>query len=157
MKKILLSLLTMMLFTGIFAQVEPPLDIDKINKQLDSVHEVIINKSDYVFEGNIIKSDIYFRNNSVICSDIIKITKVFRGNIQTGTIEVLSYSSFNMDGDQRVHGIEIATINLEYFFVGSQRNSSLIPSIILIKLIIKRFSQKRAGFSIHLIVVAMKE
>ena len=117
----------MMLFTGIFAQVEPPLDIDKINKQLDSVHEVIINKSDYVFEGNIIKSDIYFRNNSVICSDIIKITKVFRGNIQTGTIEVLSYSSFNMDGDQRVTWHRNSYDKFGIFFCGIAKEFQFDP------------------------------
>ncbi len=91
-----------MLFTGIFAQVEPPLDIDKINKQSDSIRDEIINKSEYVFEGTIIKCDGYFRNNSVMCSEIVKITKVFRGNLVPGSIEVLSYSnSILVDGYKR--------------------------------------------------------
>jgi len=104
MKKVLLSYLSMMIFTGIFAQVEPPIDRDKMMKQSDSIRDEIINKSEYVFEGNIIKNDIYFRNNSVTSSEIVKITKVFRGNIVPGTIEIVSFSSLNMDGDQRVTG-----------------------------------------------------
>ena len=104
MKKVLLSYLTMMLFTGIFAQVDPPIDRDKMMKRSDSIRDEIINKSEYVFEGNIIKNDIYFRNNSVTSSEIVKISKVFRGNIVPGTIEIVSYSSLNMDGDLRVTG-----------------------------------------------------
>lgn len=51
MKKILLSYLTLTLCTSLFGQTN-----------LDSIRDVIINKSDYVFEGVIIKQSSYLYN-----------------------------------------------------------------------------------------------
>jgi hypothetical protein len=51
-----------------------------------------IENADYIFEGTVLKNDIYFRNRA-INSQIINITKVFKGKLKLGTIEVLSYSS----------------------------------------------------------------
>jgi len=93
MKKILLSLLTLILFTGIFAQVEEP------HVNLDSLRDEIINKSQYVFEGVIIKQSSYLYNNHTpVESNIIQILKVFRGNLKPGTVEIAAvqnkYSDF---------------------------------------------------------------
>ena len=95
MKKILLSLLTLILFTGIFAQVEEP------HVNLDSLRDEIINKSQYVFEGVIIKQSSYLYNNHTpLESNIIQILKVFRGNLKPGTIELINYiESVGLDMD----------------------------------------------------------
>ena len=80
MKKILSSFLTMMLFTSIFGQ----------GSNIDSTRDDVINHSDYIFEGAIIKESTYLRGNPVK-SEIIKVTKVFTGNLSPGTVEIIHY------------------------------------------------------------------
>jgi hypothetical protein len=52
-----------------------------------------INESEYVFEGIIIKKSAYHRNNNTLASDIVKVTKVFRGNLMIGTVEIVTYAN----------------------------------------------------------------
>jgi hypothetical protein len=54
--------------------------------------EDAINNSEYVFEGIIIKDSTYFRDNKPVKSEIVKVTKVFRGKLNPGTVEIVNFT-----------------------------------------------------------------
>jgi hypothetical protein len=85
MKRILIiSCFGLLLQISIFGQID---------SSVYTIRNETINKSDYVFEGVIIKQTIYLRKNHMACSNIVKITKVFRGNLKPGTVEIVSYTN----------------------------------------------------------------
>jgi len=81
MKIIFLIVLSLMFYIDIFCQDNYP---------KDPIRDAIINKSEYVFEGKIIMHSTYMRGNPVE-SIIVRITKVFKGNLSIGTVEILRY------------------------------------------------------------------
>lgn len=94
MKKIIISCLALIMFISALGNT---FLLGNQSKQESFTDEVIksrneiINNSDFIFEGVIIKSSYYIRSNAAICSDIVKITKVFRGKLITGTVEIENY------------------------------------------------------------------
>ena len=85
MKKLLiLSCLSFLLHVSILGQID---------SSMYSIRDETINKSDYVFEGVIIRQTVYLRENYTACSDIVQITKIFRGNLKPGTVEIVSYTN----------------------------------------------------------------
>jgi hypothetical protein len=51
-----------------------------------------ITGADYIFEGQVIASQPYFNHdqNSIYTSNIIVISKIFKGNLQCGTVEIIT-------------------------------------------------------------------
>ena len=80
MKKLLLSTILLLAFTITKAQVIPQNIVDRINN------------SEYIFEGKVIRSNTYFTRDHrmIYTSSTIDIYKVFKGNLNCGTVEVLT-------------------------------------------------------------------
>jgi Secretion system C-terminal sorting domain/Bacterial Ig-like domain (group 2)/Matrixin len=89
MKKIIIVCFTLSLFVSSFSQTMFE-DHGHVNR------EDAINKSDYVFEGIIIKKTVYRRDEKKISvhSEIVKVTKVFRGKLLPGTVEIINYTEY---------------------------------------------------------------
>jgi len=92
MKKILLSCFALLLALCSFAQ-----EIDLSKKY----REDAINNSPYVFEGVIIKESYYTRNNDPVSSYIVRITKVMRGKLKSGTVEIVCHQNEGVVTDKR--------------------------------------------------------
>ena len=91
MKKTLLTCFVLLLALCSFAQ---EIDYKKIYR------EDAINNSPYVFEGVIIKESIYIRNNSTVISYIVRVTRILKGKLKLGTVEIVSYSYLLKEGDK---------------------------------------------------------
>ena len=80
MKKLISICLFLVLTNCLFAQV--------IRKEISD----IINSSDNIFEGKIIRSDSYWNQNEdyVYTSHTVAISKILKGNIVCGTIEIIT-------------------------------------------------------------------
>jgi hypothetical protein len=102
MKKIISCCLALLLFVSIYGQ-----NINTPNLSHSFNREDAFNKCDYAFEGIIIKISTYMRNNHAIESDIIRVTKVFKGNLSLGTVEIVNYieyALFDSDTQKRTTG-----------------------------------------------------
>src|ERR1035437_3757934 len=84
MKKILISWFTLLLFISAYSQgIDTP-------SSVSYNWEDKFNKAEYAFEGIIIKKSAYFRDNKPVSSDIVRVTKVFRGNLKLGKVEIVN-------------------------------------------------------------------
>ena len=76
--------------------------------------------AEFVFEGRVIASRIYkYDSTKILCSNIIRITKVFRGNLQLGTVELIknvgSYIII-LDGEPIYNYTELSDTCVKIFF-----------------------------------------
>jgi hypothetical protein len=125
MKNIIINSLFLLICFNIFGQV------DKDSTHLKYNHEGVvfesafdptfkqkdkINNADYVFEGTIIKRSYYFRNKQPIISDIVKVTKIFRGNLKLGTIEIINYSDIAFSERQSFESSSLKIDTFGIFF-----------------------------------------
>jgi hypothetical protein len=98
MKKILvLSCFGLLLFAGAYGQVPIDSRTTPINR------DDAINKSDYAFEGVIVKTSTYVRDYKNTISDIVRITKVYRGNLKPGTVEIVNYTFFAIPRERDIY------------------------------------------------------
>ena len=91
MKIYILSCLALLVFIGAqtFAQKNKINIIDN-----EKIERRIRDSSEFIFEGTVISNDCYHRTDSkgikhLESSKIIRIDKVFRGNLKLGTIELI--------------------------------------------------------------------
>ncbi len=94
MKKIIIFCLAIINALDGYSQImqDSPGHVNPYNR------EEAYKKADYVFEGVIIQRSFYMRGKDAIESDIVKVQKVFRGNLVPGTVEIVNYAdnaSFN--------------------------------------------------------------
>ena len=68
-----------------FHSNDPKVKAAFMKEQIENVK----NNAEFVFEGILQKRESYPREDNAITSDIVKITKVFRGNLKRGTVEIL--------------------------------------------------------------------
>ena len=86
MKKIIISCFALLLFVSTYGQIG-------IDTPSSFNRDDAFNKADYAFEGVIIKTSFYERNHSDVLSDIVKVTKVYKGNLKLGTVEIVNYTN----------------------------------------------------------------
>jgi hypothetical protein len=112
MKKIALIIINFLIFTQLFSQ-EVPIDI--VNR---------VNSVNYIFEGEVIKSNPYYSNDGqyIYTSNTIEITKLLKGNIECGTIEIITIGG-DM-GDLRLNTSHTLKLNIgsKGIFLCSQTN-----------------------------------
>ena len=84
MKKYIISWFALLILINNYSQ-----NINRSTQYLS--YEDAFNESAYAFEGIIIKKSAYLRDNKPVLSDIVRITKVFRGNLSIGTVEIVNY------------------------------------------------------------------
>lgn len=111
MKKILALIILTTTFIKGFAQ-EIPLDI------VDRINTV-----DYIFEGEVLNTQFYESptSHSINTSNLIKITKIFKGDLQCGTVELIttggeynnifSYSSHTLQPERGAKGVFLCKDN----------------------------------------------
>jgi hypothetical protein len=80
MNKLLSTILTMLMLSGAYAQEDVKSIIDRVNA------------ADYIFEGKVISSKPYKTadKKKIYTSNAIQITKIFKGNLTCGTVEVIT-------------------------------------------------------------------
>jgi len=137
MKKILITTIALLLQLCIFGQTQKndPRLHSKIPGEKEAFwkdqFEDIKNNAEFVFEGVVQRQDIYPRTNKKgieFCagSYIIKITRVFRGHLKPGTVELVTtispYSAtFEMPTQRKTIGIEPSD-SVYLFFCKNAKN-----------------------------------
>jgi len=110
LKKYIISCFAVILFLSTEAQQEKRINIDSIRKDYYATQlKRIKDSAEYIFEGIVRKKDHYMRpwkNGSEFntTSTIVEITKVFRGNLRIGTVEIVNYADSRMIGNTKIRG-----------------------------------------------------
>ena len=112
MKKTLLCCIAIFILCNVYGQF----DQAKIQKDFYTKYCLdVINRSEFVFEGAIVKKSSYTRNGKCIVSNIVRIKNVLRGNLKPGTIEVLNYAEACEPGRYTVD-LKMLTVDTVGFF-----------------------------------------
>lgn len=92
MKKILISCLVLILFVGVYGQESTQTD-NNWQKYYNNERERVRDSAEFIFEGVVKKMDMYHRidiqgKDYIATSEIVEITKIFRGNLKPGLVEI---------------------------------------------------------------------
>jgi hypothetical protein len=99
MKKIILfsTMLILFIFSNVQAQtisltnddMDKPYNVQLHKKNMQAIKDTM-KKAEFIFEGTIIKTSEYQgQSDYLLCSQIVKIKKVFKGTLKKGTVEII--------------------------------------------------------------------
>jgi len=103
MKKIILSYIVVLFSSFIYGQEYEKIIFGDNQRAIDyaiKYREEAINKSEFVFEGTILRALAYRRNEQYVMSYIVNVEKVLRGKLKPGTVEIVNYEDIAVAHDR---------------------------------------------------------